>query len=146
MEKRTKKKIGSYAIALGLLGGIVASTTPAFAGAETDIDFKYTIKANQANTRTAEPRYRQTSNENNKWMVQVTNSTENGGRTWTTFWLEGSNGENVSPSQKVLEDDGRYNQKAYSTASKRTVYLTAQNNNNNDDVFTVNGYWDEEGW
>lgn len=145
MKKQTKRKLGNYALAFGILGGIAFSTTPAFASEDHDY-FNYTIKANQANTRTDAPRERTTTDIHNKWMTQVTDSNENGGYTYTTFWLEGYDGTNVSPSMKVLEGDDEYTSDAYSSASKRYVYLTAQNNNDNDDVYTAEGYWDEEGW
>ena len=33
---------------------------------------------------------------------------------------------------------------AHSLASQATVYLTSENNNDNDVTYTVEGYWDEE--
>ena len=67
-----------------------------------------------------------------------------GDKTLTRYWLEGANGDNVSKSVDISIADGAVYTPAYSSASQRNVYLTAENNNRNGDEYTVSGYWDEE--
>ena len=64
--------------------------------------------------------------------------------TYTNFWLELYNGKNVSDVVKTRVEDGARYSPAYSSVSQATVYLTSENNNDNDVTYTVEGYWDEE--
>lgn len=104
--------------------------------------FHYTIGPFQSNSRSG-ARYRQTTNTNNKWKVNLQSSGEGGG-TITRFWLENKAKKNVSPSMKVKQGGGAYYSPAYSDASKKNVYLTGENNNYNGTKYSVSGYWDEE--
>lgn len=67
-----------------------------------------------------------------------------GDKTYTNFWLEVYNGDNVSTWRSVQQGAGVYRTAAYSDANQKNVYLTAENNNNNASIYTVQGYWDEE--
>lgn len=131
-----KKLIVSAFIAL------CASNVLPVAASNDNISYSFTIKAYQENSRSA-PRYRSTSNINNKWKVKMTRTLE-GDKTLTRYWLEGANGDNVSKSVDISIADGAVYTPAYSSASQRNVYLTAENNNRNGDEYTVSGYWDEE--
>lgn len=71
-------------------------------------------------------------------------SSGEGARTVTTYWLENASGTNVSPSLNVKQGNGSYYSAAYSNASKKNVYLTAQNNKYNSSRYSVSGFWDEE--
>ena len=50
----------------------------------------------------------------------------------------------MSDVVKTRVEDGTRYSPAYSLASQATVYLTSENNNDNDVTYTVEGYWDEE--
>ena len=69
---------------------------------------------------------------------------EEGAWTYTTYWLEHYNGDNVVPSHSIRVEDGPQYYNTYSSASRSTVYLTAENNNKNDTDYFVSGVWDEE--
>ena len=120
----------------GVVGANIAHTS------NDNWGFNFTIQPHQANTRSG-ARYRQTTNVNNKWKVNMQSSGE-GARTVTTYWLENASGTNVSPSLNVKQGNGSYYSAAYSNASKKNVYLTAQNNNYNSSRYRVSGFWDEE--
>lgn len=64
--------------------------------------------------------------------------------TYTRFWLENYDEDNVSDFIKAKQGDAATYEKAYGTASKVTVYLTGENNNFNGDKYNVTGIWDEE--
>lgn len=68
-------------------------------------------------------------------------SDETGGTTKTRFWIEGSDGTNLSETMDILEDAGWSYKNPYSSANERTVYLTAENNNYNSESYTAIGRW-----
>ena len=108
------------------------------------IPYSLKIKANYANTYSDEE-YRQTTNTQNKWKVNMTYSEEGKG-TITTYWLAAynSNHDRVSATHDIKEGTGDYYYSAFSSASQRDVCLGAENNNNSSSTYTVSGYWDEE--
>ena len=57
----------------------------------------------------------------------------------TVYWLELLNGTNVSLDVDT-KVDYEYHLAAYGTANSENVYLTAENNNYNDNIYTVSGY------
>lgn len=137
-----KKKNTLKFVICGILGiSIFFPSTISLAGDE-QYGYSFTIKANQANSRT-EARYRETTNRKNSWKVNMTNSGEGIG-TITTYWLEIPSGTNVSRSINVVAKGGNYYTAAYDNASKTDVHLTAQNNNYNNESYGVSGFWDEE--
>lgn len=109
---------------------------------DDNIAFTLGIKEYQANSRTS-GRYRETTNPNNKWKVQMTKTYE-GPNASTTYWLERYDGGNVSKAITINVNSGVMYTPAWSSASQATVYLTAENNNYNNITYTVQGYWDEE--
>lgn len=60
--------------------------------------------------------------------------------TVTTYWLEVSDGTNVSPDC-AAKVGSQYWPAAYGTANSKNVYLTAENNNYNSNLYNVSGYW-----
>lgn len=64
--------------------------------------------------------------------------------TYTTFWIEDSSEKNLSPVRKVLEKDGYYAQDTFDNAGKKTVYLTAEDNEDTDHIYKISGEWKEE--
>lgn len=91
--------------------------------------------------------WRQTSNVNNDWKVNMYDSTEesaNGGSTYNTFWLEHDNGANVTSSHNVQEDSGSHYYAGSEEANGSYVRLTSQNNNYDFNSYVIKGYWDEE--
>lgn len=88
-------------------------------------------------------RYRQTSNENNKWKVNlVYNSEGSGGK--ATFWLakDNKNRTVVSYTHTIKQGSGAHYYGATAAASRTNVRLGGENNNSN--PCSVSGYWDEE--
>lgn len=110
--------------------------------------FDMNVKTYQGNVRTGS-RYRSTTNTNNSWKVKMTDSWEcsdRGDGCITTFWLEVGDGTNVSKSVNKAENQGYTYTQAYSSASKKDVYLTAENNNYSGTTYRIKGVWDEETW
>lgn len=133
-----------YAMSAAFAAFLALSAVSPIAAAYEDNDVKYhfNIGTYQSNSRSS-GRYRETTNTENKWKVKMTYTNEGEG-TYTTYWLEHYNGDNVSPAHTIRIADGTKYYSAWSSASKSTVYLTAENNNNNNITYTVKGYWDEE--
>lgn len=111
--------------------------------ANENYSFSFSIKSWNGNTRSG-GRYRQTTNAYNAWKVNLVKSTEGAGNPITRFWLETYNGTNVSPAHNVNAGSKNHFYAANSSASKATVYLTAENNNFTGQTYSVSGYWDEE--
>lgn len=65
-------------------------------------------------------------------------------KTMSKFWLEKSNGTNVTYVWTLLEDGDPLYATTFTTGCQRWVFLTGENNNFNGSVYTVKGYWDEE--
>ncbi|AUI79007.1 DUF2712 domain-containing protein [Lactiplantibacillus pentosus] len=139
MKALKLKAVAICLLSIVTFGAVGANTALA---SNDNWGFHFSIQPHQANTRSG-ARYRQTTNVNNKWKVNMQSSGE-GARTVTTYWLENAGGTNVSPSMNVKQGNGSYYSSAYSNASKKNVYLTAQNNNYNGSRYSVSGFWDEE--
>lgn len=138
--KKNKKMI---MLGLSLTAILGMNTLSAFAS-DDDIGYSFTIKANYGNTY-SDSRYRQTSDSDNKWKVNMTYSSEGAG-TITTYWLALFNGSHtvVSDTHNVKQGSGAHYYSATSGASQKDVCLGAENNNNSPNTYTVSGYWDEE--
>ena len=145
MMKKRKGRV----IALGtiLACSIGLGTLSVEAGNENS-GYSFKIKKEQGNeyTRT---KYRQTTTERNTWKVRMYRSDE-GTNTYTTYWLEKSNGTNVSPAvdvkagNKDLKGGRNYYIKGNAGANAAKVRLTAENNNVSSSSYSVKGYWDYE--
>ncbi|MGN8712135.1 DUF2712 domain-containing protein [Hornefia butyriciproducens] len=104
--------------------------------------FSFKLKAGYQNSY-SEKRYRQTTNEDNKWKVNMKYNSEGDGCK-ATFWLAKSD-ENrtvVSNTHTIKQGSGAHYYKATAGASKTNVRLGAENNN--DAACTISGFWDEE--
>ena len=108
MERKMVRKAGILTLAFGILAAICVPVTISQAS-DGNYGYLFTIHAYKTNTR-SDGRYRQTKDPENRWKVSMTQSNEPGGRTWTTYWLEGYDGSNVSGSVDVLENNGPYYQ------------------------------------
>ena len=136
-------------IALGtiLACSIGLGTLSVEAGNENN-KYSFTILKDQKNSFTG-TEYRQTTTERNTWKVRMYFSNE-GTNTVTTYWLEKSNGTNVSPAVDVNAGNTNTNSgrnhyiKGNAGANGANVRLTAENNTASSSSFTVKGYWDEE--
>lgn len=142
---RLIKKKKSVVMLLTAMLATAAFSTPQTQAKVDKHRYEFTIKANQENSRSA-GQYRNTTNPNSKWIVNMSRSNETGSRTKTTFWLERNDKGNVSPAIDVLEDNGYYHSSAYTSANKTTVYLTAENNNYNNEIYTAAGHWAPYGY
>ncbi|TYS67940.1 DUF2712 domain-containing protein [Sutcliffiella horikoshii] len=128
----------AFASVIGVTSILI--TAPAFA-ANDNIFYSFEIKPYHGNGYTEE-RYRQTTNVNNKWKVDLQASGEGKG-TITTFWLD-KNLTVVSNLYDVKQGSGAQYYSAYHTASQVYVGLGAENNNYSANSYTVSGVWDEE--
>lgn len=140
------KNVFRISFALALLFAIVVPSTIS-AAENNKYGYGFVIYPYQQNSRVGDgsAKYRSTSSIENSWKVQMTYSNESAdSKTVSTYWLEGTNGENVTPSVNVKEDAPAYYKQAYDSASRRTVYLTVQNNNFDNNTYEVGGNWDEE--
>ncbi|WP_285769015.1 DUF2712 domain-containing protein [Peribacillus sp. SI8-4] len=141
------KKVRIIALGTILACSIGLGTLSVEAGNE-NMDYSFTILKDQKNSYTG-TKYRQTTNERNTWKVRMYKSGE-GTNTYTTYWLEKSNGTNVSPAVDVKAGNkdsksGRnYYIKGDWGANAANVRLTAENNTASSSTFSVSGYWDEE--
>lgn len=108
-----------------------------------NIPFKFTMKSEGEKSRYSKGRYRQTTDPNNQWKVKL-RSSEEGKGTVAKFYLTGYDYSIVSKTLSVKQGRGAHYQTAYSSASKRTVYLTVTNNNWSTLSYVISGYWDEE--
>lgn len=138
------KKIFITLMALVLLA--LPVTNIVFAG-DDNISYEFRIPggSGKPNGQESKGQYRQTSNPENPWKVQLKKSEEGDG-TITTFWLEKRNGANVSKTRNAKCKGPAYYTNAYKSASEVKVYLTAENNNDSGLSYLVSGIWDEETW
>jgi Protein of unknown function (DUF2712) len=136
MKKNVLKLTSALVLTVSLVG--VAGHTYA---SNDNHGYSFTIKPKHANNYSGE-RYRQTTNTNNKWKVNLRSSGEGKG-TLTTFWLDKS-GSRVSNTVNAKQGSGSYYREAYRSASKSYVRLGAENNNYSSGSYTASGYWDEE--
>ncbi len=148
---RDNKKILFGVLLTGtLISGNMISINASEKETKADNNIAYTLRvpAYHGNSVHTDGEYRQTTHTDNPWKVNQTSTSEGTGSSsnLTHYWLEKSNGTNVSHGYDVSSSMGAIYKNAYSGASETTVYLTAENNNFNDDNFTVKGYWDEETW
>lgn len=77
------------------------------------------------------------------FYVQLVSSAEGKG-TVTRFWLENEKGDNLCNVVEVTQGRGYYPQNTYQSACKKRIFLTAENNNYNSDVYRITGTWKEE--
>lgn len=135
--KKLYKLLFSSILSLGLCFALIQ-----IAFATNNSNFEFRIQAYQNNSSTAYSLYRNVAVDNysTPWMVNMTYSQEGTG-TITSYWLELGDGTNVSPTVQAKAGNGEYKRSAYGTANSKYVFLTAENNNNNSQMYTVKGYW-----
>ncbi|MBB3908820.1 DUF2712 domain-containing protein [Anoxybacillus rupiensis] len=134
------KKYSRLGLAAAMGVGIFTFSNFTYAS-DDNIGFNFELKPNYDNSYSA-ARYRQTTNPNNKWKVNLTYSSEGVG-TVATFWLDKA-GTRVSEWYNVKQGSGPHYYPAYSTANQSYVRLGAENNNYTSASYTISGYWDEE--
>lgn len=110
---------------------------------EDSYSFHFTVKPYRSWNYTT-CRYRESYRPENKWKVNLQNSTEGSG-TIINFKLSASNhSTNLSNTHAVAQGTGNHYYAAYSSAGGRDVCLAGQNNNNVSKTYTISGVWDEE--
>lgn len=137
MKKRSRFLL-SFGIVLSMCLTFVGAVFAAESGSRS---YSFRIQANQANTSTTYSLYRNVAvtDYNKPWYIYMTSSGEGSG-TYTTYWLELSDGSNVSPDREA-KVGVEYKPAAYGTANSKNVFLTAENNNYNGNMYNVSGYW-----
>ncbi|WP_288885195.1 DUF2712 domain-containing protein [uncultured Eubacterium sp.] len=109
-------------------------------------DYKGVILKYRNNT-TLDSAYRDTNSAVVPFSVRLDESdepTKDGKKTITRFWLEDKNFDNISKTIDVTLKEGFYKTNPYSEANKKTVFLTAENNNYNANMYNIKGKWKEE--
>ena len=139
---KIRKRKNAMSAAFAAILGLSAVSPIAAAYEDNDVGYQFHILNQQQNSRDT-GRYRGTTDVNNAWKVWMQRS-EEGAWTYTTYWLEHYNGDNVAASHSIRVEDGPQYYNTYSSASRSTVYLTAENNNKNETDYFVSGVWDEE--
>jgi hypothetical protein len=135
------KKAGALIATLAL---VVTSGISTVKASNDNIQFNFNLKAHYANTYSPS-RYRQTTNTNNKWKVNLAYSSE-GANSIATFWLAkaDTNHTRVSGTYDVHQGSGNHYYNAWAGASQTSVCLGAENNNDSANEYKISGYWDEE--
>lgn len=139
--KISKKRKQILTLALAIICAM--SAIPTFASND-NIGYSFSIKSSLQNTY-SDKRYRQTTDTSNKWKVNMAYSEEGVG-TMTVYWLSlfNSTHERVSGTHSIKQGTGDHLYNATYKASQTDVCLSAENNNNSLNTYTVSGYWDEE--
>lgn len=137
------KKISSIIMALLVIMTLSVNTLVAYASADSEFDYLFTIKASQAVSRYSDGHFRSTYNNNNAWKVNLEVSGEGDG-TATSFRLGLSDNSGGSEWHAVAQGSGDHYYSATDAADWTTVYLQGKNNNNTTKSYTISGYWDEE--
>ncbi len=127
MKKGIKIKIFS------LLIGLITINTLIVYSSDDNHNYSLSVKSFGKNVRTTR-RYRQTNSINNPWKVKLITSGEGSG-TITTFWLEDFYAKNVSSDINAKQGAEAIYDKPYSSANKIDVYMAAENNNYNYQLF-----------
>ena len=150
MRKTTKNKIITFGLCFMLATTIVASTGLSILasgkGDKVNVQsYKGIIHGKRANTQ-LDTAFRDTADKYVPFRVRLNESTEpsNNKPTVTRFWLESAKGDNLSDTVDVTLGAGYYLQNTYKSACKTRVYLTAENNNYNANVYKISGKWREE--
>lgn len=139
MAKIRKERI-IWPIVLTLM--CITIMVPTAYAADDNISYRFKIYSYNKNGQESKGRYRQTLRPENPWKVQLQESK----KITALFWLEGDNGENVSPDAVGRRGEKPVYTSAYASASQRTVFLTAENNVWESAEYYVEGIWDEETW
>ena len=139
MKMNAKK----YFTVLAAVGAISLSMVIPVHASNDNHEYSFYIGSYQGNGY-SDARYRQTTNTNNKWKVNMTYSEEGAG-TIATYWLALDSGkEQASDFHNVTQGSGAQYYSAQSKASQKNVVLGAENNNYTSSLYRVAGYWDEE--
>ena len=138
-NKRIKAMAVILSAGMGLgMNGMLAKAS------DDNHSFSFTMKSKQANSYNAAARYRQTSNPNNKWKVNLQNSAEGAG-TISIFWIaRADNKKAASNKYKVAQGTGAHYYNANNNGNQTDVQLAAKNNNNSSKSYKISGVWDEE--
>lgn len=138
-----KKNINKIKVGIVVAMLVSMSTIPSFAK-ENNYPYSFRLKAGNGNSYSA-AKYRQTTDRNNKWKVNMTFSEEGKG-TIATYWLalDDKNKTFASDTHDIKQGSGDHYYKALGIAGKKNVRLGAENNNYSSRSYLVAGYWDEE--
>jgi hypothetical protein len=142
LEEHVKFKKSRLTIALMICFMLVATAMPVFASNDNH-SYAFTIKTHYGNTYSPS-RYRETTNPQNQWKVNLAYSAEGAG-TYITFWLsKASNKVVTSGIYDVQQGSGAHYYNATNGANATDVCLSAENNNDSANTYAISGYWDEE--
>ena len=152
MAIKQKSLFKKLAVSIMLLVVMVSSTAAlsSYAYYDNNISYSFKIVANGKVSKFDNKEYRNTTDVNNAWKVNLLRSTEspNGYKTSTSFHLGVYNPNGINPygseSYSVQMETGDHYFAAYANASKEYVYLYGNDSMSTNDAYSVSGYWDEE--
>lgn len=139
---RLKKLELKYVLGVLMSVLIILTMTLTVKASNDNYSFSFSLKPHYANAYSGD-RYRQTTNVNNKWKVNLQKSAE-GSNSKATFWLSQANHKQASGTHQVQCGSGAHYYVAWSNASSRDVCLSAENNNDSANSYKISGKWDEE--
>ena len=141
MSRRKKSIVGLCILAMVLM--FIVGELQAYAlSADAGYAYSGVIEGKRVSTRFAS-KMRSTTKKSDPFYVRLNSSGEGKG-TVTRFWLENKNGDNLCDTVEVTQGKGWYAKNTYQSGCNVVVYLTAENNNYNTDVYEVKGRWKEE--
>lgn len=111
-------------------------------GTDNNTPYSFTVPANQE-IGYGSAEYRGNSGIEVPWKIDFTFSAEGKG-TSTYYYLSGPWWSHQSNAKLATQGKGAKYYHAHDTAKNMDVALAAYNNNKNDKVYMVAGYWDEE--
>ena len=131
---------------LGILAGTIIALNTIALGASigdgTVDNYNGYIKGKRQNTWLGDA-YRDTTKKSDPFYVSLEYSDEGSG-TVTRFWIEDKKENNLCDTRDVTQGKGFYPQNTYQAGCNKQVYLTAENNNYNQDIYRIEGQWTEE--
>lgn len=103
-------------------------------------DFSFRVQPRQQNAQEPHGRWRGNVAPSDRWWVKLIKSGEGKGAA-TDFWIESANGVHLSHYMRVRCGKGWYGKEAFSSASNRRVYLTAEDNEYKSTGYNISGRW-----
>ncbi len=112
--------------------------------AEDAFGYSFKVKAKMKKSYANDSRQRTTGRTDNPWKVELSYTGEGKGSMNYFFIAKTWNKDECSRMYGVAQGTGPHYYRALENAQNQYVTLGARNNNNNEDTFTISGYWDEE--
>ena len=123
IKDRKSRAISLIAVVAVVFTVLMVSASSVFATQAHDFSFR--VQPRQQNAQEPHGRWRGNVAPSDCWWVKLIKSGEGKGAA-TDFWIESANGVHLSHYMRVRCGKGWYGKEAFSSASNRRVYLTAE--------------------